>query len=78
MATQIAFREKSIDHNKIADAIRAIHEANLLGYDRELIFRMDPATRREILQIVDRETGEVLLQLPPEHVLQIAETLNGE
>ncbi|QBS37218.1 flagellar protein FlaG [Thermaerobacter sp. FW80] len=37
-----------------------------------LEFHVDDATGRLVAQVVDRETGETVRQVPPEHVLRIA------
>jgi uncharacterized FlaG/YvyC family protein len=57
-------------------AATQINESKLLGADRRLRLDVDPRSRREVLNIVNTNTGEVLLQLPPELVLQIAELLH--
>jgi uncharacterized FlaG/YvyC family protein len=43
-----------------------------MGEGRQLSFTRDPQTRRPIIQIIDQSTGEVVDQLPPESVLQLA------
>lgn len=40
------------------------------GYRLE--FHVDDATGRLVAEVVDRETGETVRQVPPEHVLRIA------
>ncbi|ADU50309.1 flagellar protein FlaG protein [Thermaerobacter marianensis DSM 12885] len=40
------------------------------GY--RLQFHVDDATGRVVAQVVDRETGEIVRQVPPEYVLRIA------
>ena len=49
--------------------------AELMGEGRELTFGRDPQTRQRVIQIVDQNTGDVVDQLPPETVLQLAEQL---
>lgn len=38
-------------------------------------FELDDATSRQITRLVDRETGELIRQIPAEEVLRIAERL---
>jgi uncharacterized FlaG/YvyC family protein len=62
----------------VRDVISAVHEVNkseFLGEGRQLSFTRDPDTRRPVIQIVDRSTGEVLDQIPPETILQMAQQL---
>ena len=51
-------------------AVRALNKSELLG-NHELLFARDSATRTTVIQIVERNTGEVLEQIPPEQVLQM-------
>jgi uncharacterized FlaG/YvyC family protein len=41
----------------------------LLGSDRELQFTRDSQTQKMVIQIVDRQSGDVLDQIPPEQIL---------
>jgi uncharacterized FlaG/YvyC family protein len=36
---------------------------------------MDRHTQRPVIRLVDRETKDVIRQIPPEHVLRLAEEL---
>ncbi len=57
---------------EIVRAVQLVNRANLLG-ESELMFEFDRETRRPVILIVDRETKEVLRQIPPEYVLRIAQ-----
>ena len=54
----------------VVTAVRALNKSELLG-NHELLFARDSATRTTVIQIVERNTGEVLEQIPPEQVLQM-------
>jgi uncharacterized FlaG/YvyC family protein len=56
-------------------AVRALNKSELFGQDRELLFTRDSDTRKPVIRIVSRTTGEVLDQIPPERVLKIAAEL---
>ncbi|MEW6743070.1 MAG: flagellar protein FlaG [Planctomycetota bacterium] len=43
--------------------------------NRRVTFRVDPETEQPVIRVVDRTTGEVVRQLPPEEVRQIEEAL---
>lgn len=58
--------------------IRAVEKVNLsqlFGQSTELTFSYDPHTKKAVLRIVDRETKEVVRQLPSEELLQLAQDL---
>ena len=56
---------------EIVTAIRGLNQSELMGQDRQLTFARDPDTRRPVIRIVERETGHVIDQIPPETVLQL-------
>jgi len=60
------------EHREIIQAVRALNGAEIFGQHQELTFSLDRETQRPVLKIVDRKTGEVVTQLPPEHVLRLA------
>jgi len=55
-------------------AVRALNKSELLGQDRELQFTRD-SDRKPVIRIVSRQTGEILDQIPPERVLEMAANL---
>ncbi len=70
--------ERMLDRRPTLEAVKAIQESRLFGYDRELQFVMDQKSRTELLKIVNKSTGEVLLQLPPEIIVQLADFLKEQ
>ena len=68
-AVQLAQRKELIQASK------AINASGVLGADSDLVFVVDRATHRAIMRVVDRQTKEVIMQLPPEYVLNLAADL---
>ena len=68
------------ENREIIQAVRAVNASANLGDNNELTFSLDRQTRRPVIRIVNRETNEVVLQIPNEQVLRLAEDLklNGE
>lgn len=54
----------------LISAVRSANRAELFGHDRELAFARDNETRKLIIQIKDRQSGEVLQQIPPQTLLE--------
>lgn len=81
-ATGIAQREPSaeavpdIDPEKLKSAVAEI-EQNVQTVARSLQFAVDKESGRTIITVIDRDTDEVIRQIPPKEVLAIAERLNG-
>jgi uncharacterized FlaG/YvyC family protein len=59
----------------VRDAISVINQSELLGFDRELRFSRDPESRLGIVQVLSRSTGQVIVQLPSEFILNLAQNL---
>ena len=63
---------------EIVAAVRSANKSELLGQDRELTYRREPKTGRMVIQIVERSTGDVVDQIPPEVLLELRESLAQE
>jgi uncharacterized FlaG/YvyC family protein len=61
------------DQRKLVQAVKAVDAEEVFGQHTELRFVMDRASGRMQVRIINRKTGEVLNQMPPEYVLYIAE-----
>ncbi len=68
-------REQPGSRREIVQAVEAINKAEVFGQNQELTFSFDEGSRRTVLRLVDRKTGEVVAQLPPPHVLRMARSL---
>jgi flagellar protein FlaG len=67
--------EKFPQHRELIQAVKAVNVADLFGQDSELTFVLDRETHRPLVRLVDRNTNEVIRQIPPEYVLRIAAEL---
>ena len=61
----------------VRDAVSAVNQSELLGFDRELRFLRDPMTKLPIVQVLNRGTGEIIVQIPSEFILGLAEMLQN-
>jgi flagellar protein FlaG len=69
-------RPASRDQRELIQAVKAVNQAELFGQN-ELTFVFDPKTRRTVVRIVNRETREVVDQIPEEYVLNLADEIKG-
>jgi uncharacterized FlaG/YvyC family protein len=60
------------ERQRMAQAIRAVNQANIFGENRELTFSLDRSTQQMVIRVIDRDTRETVMQLPPEYVLRLA------
>jgi uncharacterized FlaG/YvyC family protein len=61
------------EHRHLIQAVKAIDPAPLFGEDTKLTFVWDRATRRMLVRIVNRKTGDPVIQVPPEYVIHLVE-----
>ena len=67
--------QESAQRQQVIHAIKAINSSEMLGQDDELVFVFDRANHRAIVRLVNRGTREVVMQVPAEYVLRLAEDL---
>lgn len=68
--------EKLSEHRELIQAVKALNAAELFGQNQELTFAVDRETRRPVMRLVDRDTNELIRQIPPELVLRMAQDLS--
>jgi flagellar protein FlaG len=71
-------QDSQVPVRQIITAIRGLNKSEMLGQERQLAFSRDPETHRPVIQIVDRNTGDVLDQIPPETVLRIMQEMKRQ
>ncbi len=76
-AVPIAPVDRTAETRDIVRAVKALNKSEMFGQDNELMFQRDRQTQRMVLQIVNRDTNEVISQIPPEYVLRLAQDLRS-
>jgi uncharacterized FlaG/YvyC family protein len=61
----------------LLQAVSTINANGLLGEQRDLVFILDRASHRAIMQVVDRQTREVVMELPQNDVMTLSQRRNG-
>jgi uncharacterized FlaG/YvyC family protein len=67
--------EQAVANRDVIQAVKALNAAATFGNQNEITFQVDRASRLPVIRIVDRETKEVVDQIPPEYILRLAEEL---
>jgi flagellar protein FlaG len=62
-------------NRQVVQAVKALNKTEMFGEDNGLEFQKDPDTKRWVVKVVNRTTGDVISQIPPEYVLRLAEDL---
>lgn len=66
------------NQRELIHAVKAVNATGLFGQDNELTFILDRATKRAVVRIINRDTREVIQQIPAEYVLRLAEDSQGK
>jgi uncharacterized FlaG/YvyC family protein len=67
--------ERPPEQRELIQAVKALNAAETFGDKNEVTFVLDRETRRPVVRIVDRDTNQVIRQIPPEYALRMAEDL---
>lgn len=68
--------EQAAQSRQLLQAAKSVNESGVLGQN-QLVFLMDRETHRPVFRIVDRNTHQVITQIPPEYVLRLAQDLGS-
>jgi uncharacterized FlaG/YvyC family protein len=66
---------ETAENRELIHAVRAINASGTQAAQHELVFFLDRQTGRPVIKLVDRVSKDVLLQIPNERVLRLAEDL---
>jgi flagellar protein FlaG len=65
------------DQKALLQAVKTVNNAKMFGEENELTFKIDPKAGLAIVRIVNRQTGDLVAQIPTEDVLKMAEESIG-
>jgi flagellar protein FlaG len=65
------------ERRELIQAVKAVNRAELFGEDNEITFTSDNETRKPVTKIINKQTREVVRQIPPEYVLRLAQELTS-
>lgn len=71
-----ASSEDAGNEQKLSDAISSVEEY-IKPFNNRLEFNVDKDVGRVVVKVIDKETDEVLLQVPSEEMLAIAKALDN-
>ena len=58
-------------------AVSTVNSAQSFGPENEVTYQVDRKANRMVLRVVNRKSGQLVNQIPPEYVLRMAEKING-
>jgi uncharacterized FlaG/YvyC family protein len=72
----VAAHQLMEDQRTLIHAVKAVNASGMLGQENELTFVLERGTRRAVARIVNKETRQLVKQIPDEYVLRMAEEMN--
>ncbi|MGB7761436.1 MAG: flagellar protein FlaG [Bryobacteraceae bacterium] len=69
--------EIASQNREVIQSVKALNGSAMFGQDEELDFQMDSATKRMVVRVINSNTKEVISQIPPEYVLNMAQNLRS-
>ena len=67
--------DSAAQNRQVVQAVKALNKSEMFGSDNGLEFQRDPESKRWVVKVVNRTTGDVVSQIPPEYVLRLADDL---
>jgi uncharacterized FlaG/YvyC family protein len=65
------------DQRTLIQAVKAVNAAQSFGPENETTYKVDRSTQQLVVRVVNRKTNDVVMQIPAEYLLRMAEELNG-
>jgi uncharacterized FlaG/YvyC family protein len=63
------------ENKEVIEAVKAVNKAQLFGQENELTFVFDRHSRKVLVRIVNKETRELVRQIPDEYLQRLARQL---
>lgn len=65
--------QQAAERRQLLKATDTLNSSQTFGENNELVFVFDRTSHRPIMRVVDKKTNDVIMQLPPDYVLQLAD-----
>lgn len=78
VTSQTASQDLLQNDRQVVSAVQWLNQAEWLGQDKELAYKRDQKTGKLVIQIRERQTGDIVDQIPPESVLRLVSELQAE
>jgi uncharacterized FlaG/YvyC family protein len=76
-AASVSAVEQPAQTRDVVQAVKALNATEMFGQENELVFQMDQQAKRIVIQIVNRQTKEVVSQIPAEYLLRLNEDMKN-
>lgn len=69
-------RQSPAAQKELIQAVKAVNASGMMGEENELTFIIDRKAGIAVVRVVNKESGDVVLQIPNEQVVKMAEESN--
>jgi uncharacterized FlaG/YvyC family protein len=66
------------EKKELIEAVKAVNKAELFGQENELTFVLDRRSQKMLVRIVNKETRELVRQIPEAYLQRLASGLHQE
>lgn len=70
-------RQPTEQQKAFIEAVKTVNTAELFGQENEVTYVVDRAAQIAVVRVINKETGEVVQQIPTEQLLKLAEESTG-
>ena len=70
-------RQPTEQQKALIQAVKAVNAAELFGHENETTYIIDRAAKIAVVRVVNKQTGEVVQQIPTQQLLKMAEESSG-
>ena len=70
---QVLTPRERAEQSRLIQAVKTVNQSGVFGSSDELTFSSDAETGRPVIRLVNRETKEVVRQIPAEYLLRLSE-----
>lgn len=74
----IAAQQQRAKTQALVKAVRTLNDSGFVGPDREITYSTDSSTKQLIIQVKDKQSGDVVVQWPSEYALEMAQDYQKE
>ncbi len=72
-STHVFTPQERAEQSRLIQAVKSVNQSGMFGSTEELVFTTDQPTGRPVVQLINKETKEVVRQIPPEYLLRLSE-----
>ncbi len=65
--------QERAEQTRLIQAVKSINQSGVFGSSEELVFTVDQPTGRPVVKLINRDTKEIVRQIPPEYLLRLSE-----